>query len=428
MKFNFGQNDFSLQGEYIVPGDKSISHRIVIIASILNGVTIIKNLSDGEDVKHTINCMKLLGVDISGNFSDLKIVGKGLSHEFTNNNDIYLGNSGSSARMITGLLAGYDVINKISGDNSLNKRPMKRITEPLTKMGAKFLTAKDNNSMPLSIIGNSNLNDINYVMPVASAQVKSALLLAALRKNNITITETTKSRDHTELMLKYFDADIKMIDKNIILNGGKELVAKGEYIVPADPSAAAFLAVAATLIPHSKITIKDVNINPTRIGFYKILQKMGANIIFTNQRNIFNEDIADINVEYNANLTSVHVGIDYVPSMIDEYPILAIAAAHAKGTSRFDGLDELKFKESNRLVAIYEQLKQCGIEMQIGDNWLEIMGSSNITMPDNFETYQDHRIAMSLIILAAIQKKSVMLNNIDCISTSFPGFIDIFSV
>ena len=427
MKYKFTNANLVLKGEYQIPGDKSISHRIIIIASLLNGNTIIKNLSLGEDVSHTIKALKLLGVDISQKAGDIEIIGKGLEAEFCGGQKLYLGNSGSSARMLTGLLAPYNIITEINGDKSLNKRPMQRVLEPLSKMGVKFV-ATNTKTLPLTIIGNSNLSDIDYVMEIASAQVKSALLLAALRKNNITITEPKKSRNHTELMLRYFGADIEIREKYIILNGNKELYAKGEYIVPSDPSSAAFLAVAAILIPGSKIILKNININPTRIGLYIILQKMGAKISFTNQNEKFNEKIADINVEYSENLQSMNVGIDYVPSMIDEYPILAIAAAHAEGVSRFEGLDELKFKESNRLVAIYEQLQQCGIKMNIGDNWLEISGNrDNITMPKNLKTYGDHRIAMSLIILAASIKKDIILDDVSCINTSFPEFFRLFS-
>ena len=421
-KINSGIN-----GIIKVPADKSISHRSIIIPSISNGVTEVNNLLKSDDVLHTLKAFKELGVKIKNENGRIIIVGNGLNSLTKPKQNIYLGNSGTSARLLTGLLSSQTFISTIEGDKSLSSRPMQRIIDPLKLMGAEFnnLSSK----LPLTIVG-KKLKSTNLTIDIPSAQIKSGLILAALNtKGKTSIVETNVTRDHTENMLSSFDADIfieKKDSKKIIsINGQKEL--KSNNIdVPSDLSSSAFFIVAALINKGSKITMLNININPTRDGIIIALKKMGAKINLKNKRFLSGEIVADIDVE-SSNLVGCELDPEMAKLMIDEYPILSIAAAFAKGPSLFKGLAELKVKESDRLELIRLNLTKCGCECEVINNDLLIKPSKNYLPIDNkIRTDFDHRIAMSFVIMGS-KVDNLLIEDIESINTSFPNFIEIYN-
>lgn len=425
------QNNIALKGEIRVPGDKSISHRSLIFASLAIGKSTIKGILLGEDVLNTAAALRKMGAEINqlddGTF---EVYGVGYCGLSESGEVLDMGNSGTSTRLLAGLVSSYNFSTTFSGDASLSKRPMQRIFKPIKQIGAK-ITARQDNFLPFTVTGCNNAMPITYIMDVASAQVKSAILLAALNINGTTtIIEPEKCRDHTEIMMKYLGLDIKTQNygqngTKIEFNGMQEFQAT-DFNIPSDISSAAFMIVAALITKNSEILIKNVGINPLRSGIITTLQEMNGDISLLNQRQIGGEEVADILVK-SSQLKGTKIPASRAPSMIDEYPILSIAAAHASGTTQMDGLAELKVKESNRLLMIANNLKNCGVKVQIGDDNLVVEGG--ITQPKNpvqITTHMDHRIAMSFFVMGLSLENGVEIDNPEMINTSFPNFLEIF--
>ena len=416
-----------INGEPKIPGDKSISHRSIIIPSISNGICEIQNILQSEDVMHTLNAFKNMGVNIKKIESKIIINGKGLNSLIKPIKDIYLGNSGTSARLLTGLLASQNFYSRLTGDKSLSSRPMDRIAKPLSLMNAKITT--NNGKLPLDIQG-TELTNATINIDVPSAQIKSGLLFAALNtKGKTIIIENSITRDHTEVMLKAFNADISIkrekTKKIIEVNGKKELKSKN-INVPSDLSSSAFFIVAALINNNSKITLKNININPTRNGILMALKKMGAKITYKNKRKINSEEVCDINVE-SSNLNGCELDSNFAELMIDEYPILAVAASFANSPSIFKGLDELRVKESDRLELINKNLQRCGVNSLINNNDLIINPSKSYTINNHkILTSFDHRIAMSFAIMGS-KIGTLEIEESESINTSFPTFINEFN-
>lgn len=417
-----------LHGTLSISGDKSISHRALILGAISTGVTTIENLSNSADVQQAVKILKLLGVRIlyCSIKQQYKIFGSGLKSFINPFEPLYVANSGTAARLLIGLLASSNLNCIIYGDESLNKRPMQRIVKPLSLMGGQFTYQAFNGNLPLELRGNAYMVPITYELPIASAQIKSALMFAALNiKGCTTIIENITTRDHSELMFKSFKADIKIEQKNkqkiITICGEKELYATN-IKVPGDFSSAAFLIVGALLTPNSHITIKNVGINPTRTGLLAYLQKMGGDIKLYNHQKYNNEDTCDIEVK-SSKLKAIEILAEHNAIMIDEFPILAIAASLADGKTSFYGVEELKYKESNRLQAINEALQKCNVKCELENNNLHIWGTEPKNIVDTeINSYKDHRIAMSFLILALCSNKNIIVNDINMIDTSFKDF------
>jgi 3-phosphoshikimate 1-carboxyvinyltransferase len=424
------KTDIALSGEIIIAPDKSISHRSIIFASLANGKSKIYNLLEGEDVLKTINAMRLMGVDIVKKENYYEVNGSGIVGLLEPSDIIDMGNSGTSTRLLAGLVCPYNFTSFFTGDASLRKRPMGRVFEPIQKFGAQIISRK-NNLSPFAIIGNQDAMPIEYVMKMASAQVKSCILLASLAvKGTTTIIEPEKCRDHTEIMMKYLGLKITQENFNhgtkISYNGLQEFGGR-DFEIPNDISSSAFFMVGALLVKNSKILLKNIGVNPLRTGLIQTLQEMGGKIILKNIREIGGEKVADIEVEASS-LKAIDVPASRSASMIDEYPILAVACAFANGTSKLNGLAELKVKESNRLAMIADNLQNCGVEVKIGDDFLEIKGG--FSMPKNvveIKTAMDHRIAMSFLIMGLCLENGVKIDDDEMIKTSFPNFEKIIS-
>lgn len=422
-----------LKGEVIIPGDKSISHRALIISSLAQGKSKIKGILRADDVKNTAISMLKLGIEIEEEESgDLIVNGKGLEGFSEPGDILYMGNSGTGARLLTGALSTFPFNSFISGDASLRKRPMDRVLTPLKDMGANIISTSSR-TLPIAITASNNLKAIKYTLPVSSAQVKSAILLAGLNVDDKTVvTETSPSRDHTENLLKAFGANIKT---DSFIGGGKKttLIGKlgmkgGEIIVPGDFSSAAFLIGAALIVPKSEILIKNVCINPLRTGLLETLKEMNANITVINETISGKESIADILVKH-SELKETSVPALRAPSMIDEYPILAVIASFAKGKTTMSGLGELKVKESNRLDAIVKGLKACGVTLY-NDNEHTLIIEGKGEAPKGgalVETFFDHRIAMSFLVMGMASKEPIEIDDSTAIGTSFPQFINIMN-
>ncbi len=405
-----------------IPGDKSISHRSIIIPSISNGVCEINNLLKSDDVLHTLNAFKEMGVKIEENDDKVIVFGKGLNSLQKPKNEIYLGNSGTSARLLTGLLSSQNFDSILTGDNSLSKRPMKRISEPLSKMNAIINTS--NGCLPIIIKG-SKLIKNKFELKIPSAQIKSGILLASLNTEGETIIIENKiTRDHTEIMLKSFGAKIsidKIDNKKIIkIIGKKELNSKNIF-VPNDLSSSAFFIVSALINDNSHIKLENINNNPSRNGLILALNKMGAKIIISNERLSNNENVCDIEI-FTSNLNGCELGPEIADLMIDEYPILAVAASFANSPSIFKGLKELRVKESDRLKLILVNLQKCGVNCNVENDDLYIYPSKNYEIKSNkIQTDFDHRIAMAFAIMGT-KIGPLKINDSDSISTSFPNF------
>mgnify|MGYP001434829453 CR=1 FL=1 len=416
-----------INGTPKIPGDKSISHRSIIIPSVSNGVCEINNILKSDDVFHTLNAFKSMGVSIEENKNKIIIQGKGLNSLNEANGEIYLGNSGTSARLLTGLLSSQKFKSILTGDKSLSRRPMQRIADPLTKMNAKIYTT--NGSLPLTIEG-GNLRAINFDLKIPSAQIKSGLLLAALNtKGETNITENKITRDHTEIMLESFGAniEIKKIDnmKIIKIIGQKELV-NNNIDVPNDLSSSSFFIVSALINKNSKITLKNINNNPTRNGIILALKKMGGKIKLINNRRNNNENVCDIEV-ISSDLHGCELGPEFADLMIDEYPILSIAASFAKSPSVFRGLKELRVKESDRLKLILLNLQNCGVDCKSENDDLFIFPAKMYQIKNNLiQTDFDHRIAMAFCIMGT-KLGPLNIKDSDSINTSFPSFKNEFN-
>ena len=421
------QTKSGINGSVKIPGDKSISHRSIIIPSISSGICEISNILKSDDVLRTMHAFKEMGVEIKEESKKIIIYGKGLGSLKKPNKEIYLGNSGTSARLLTGLLSSQNFESVLTGDKSLSSRPMKRIINPLSEMGAEIIT--QNGKLPLHIKGKV-LNNCKIEIEIPSAQIKSGLILAALNTEGTSfINEKHITRDHTEIMLETFGADIET-KKNgnsseIIINGKKKLTPKN-IDVPADLSSSSFFIVAALINKNSNITLENININPTRNGFLIALEKMGANINIFNQKNRAGEIVADINVK-SSELNGCELDEQMAKLMIDEFPILSIAASQANSPSYFKGLDELRIKESDRLELINDNLNRCGYYSKIKDNDLFIDPTKNKQIINSaIRTDFDHRIAMSFAVLGSKIGK-LKINESDSINTSFPSFKEQFN-
>ncbi len=413
-----------MNGNANIPGDKSISHRSIIIPSISNGICEINNILKSEDVLHTINAFKDMGVKIKEKNRKIVVHGNGLNSLKKPSKEIYLGNSGTSARLLTGLLSSQKFDTVLAGDESLSKRPMKRISDPLSKMNARIQTT--NGNLPIKING-SELVPALFDLKIPSAQIKSGILLACLNiRGETNIIENRITRDHTETMLESFGANIEIEKKDnkklIKIFGEKELFSKN-IDVPNDLSSSAFFIVSALINENSKLSLKNINNNPTRNGLLLALKKMGANIELKNQRVNNNENVCDIEVS-TSTLNGCELGPEFADLMIDEYPILAIAASFANSPSIFKGLKELKVKESNRLKLILINLQSCGVNCKTENDDLYIYPSKKYDLITNkIQTDYDHRIAMAFAVMGT-KIGPLNIKDSDSIKTSFPNFIN----
>ena len=417
-----------LRGEISAPGDKSISHRCVILSSIAIGESRIEGLLGSTDVICTIEAMKSLGANISLNSNKCIINGIGIGSLIEPKKPLDFGNSGTAARLIMGLVSTHPIKSVFVGDASLSKRPMGRVIDPLTEFGTEFkLTSSE--FFPIVVNGAKLPIPISYETSVPSAQVKSAVLLAGLNTPGITsVIEKQKTRDHTERLLEIYGYQIDIIEekqKTKISITGQESLTSVNIVVPGDPSSAAYPVVAGLICKNSNVTVKNVLMNPTRDGIYKSLEEMGAKIDFTNKKFQAGEDVYDILVE-SSHLKAIDVPASRAPSMIDDYPVLAVAASIAEGTSIFRGLSELKVKESNRLLGIKHFLEVNGVNVAIKNDDLIIEGNpKGIKGGGIINTNLDHRIAMSSLILGLISDSPVSIDDTKTIDTSFPGFINL---
>ena len=415
-----------------MPGDKSISHRALILGALAVGRTRVHNLLEGDDVLRTAAALQALGASVERERAgawDIHGVGVGGLAEPAEVLD--LGNSGTGARLLMGVVATHPFTTFFSGDGSLRRRPMARVIEPLTLTGARFV-ARDGGRLPLAIVGAAAPMPITYTLPVPSAQVKSAALLAGLNApGETTVIEPIATRDHTENLLRHFGAaiDVAAIGtgaRRITLTGQPELTGT-DLTVPSDPSSAAFPVVAALIRPGSAITVEGVGVNPLRTGLYQTLAEMGARLTWIDERVAGGERVADIKVDA-SDLHGVEVPAERAPSMIDEYPVLAVAAAFAKGRTVMHGLGELRVKESDRLTAIAEGLRKCGVAVAVAGDTLTVDGKGSAPKGGaQIATRLDHRIAMAFLVLGGAARKPVRIDDGETMATSFPGFVKLLN-
>jgi len=409
----------NIRGRVSVPGDKSISHRALMLGAIAKGRTEITNLSSGKDVLATWNCLAQLGVKIEEKNNRVHVHGKGLHGLIPPEGILNAGNSGTTMRLLSGVLAGQFFESTITGDSSLKKRPMMRIIEPLTLMGAKI--ESDNGTAPLKIKG-GNLRGIEYKTTVSSAQVKSSLLLAGLYASGKTSAEEpSQSRDHTERMLPHFGVAVKKNNLKVEINGSVELMASS-INVPGDISSAAFFMAAASIVPGSRILIPGVGTNPTRRGIIDVLKKMGAKIKEENRREKNFEPTADITVE-SSQLRSIEISGALIPGIIDEIPILAVAATQAEGKTIIRDAEELRFKESDRIKAVAENLRRMGGEVEELEDGFIIPGPQKLKGAV-VESFGDHRIAIAFSIAGLAAAGETTIRGAECVEISFPGFFE----
>jgi len=413
-----------LRGNIVVPGDKSIAHRAVIFSAIAQGRSRILNLSAGDDNSRTVRAFRQMGVEIFRDGDALCVEGKGWDGLSAPTERIDCGNSGTTLRLLSGLLAGRPFHSELDGDSSLRQRPMKRVIDPLSKMGARIRSRQGDGLAPLEIDG-GGLRGIEYRMPIASAQVKSAIVLAALQAEGQTIVhEPQRSRDHTEVMLSGFGGKISVDGLTLAIAGRPALTGQSVRI-PGDISSAAFFLVAAAMIPGSDLTVRDVGCNPTRDGVVEVLKQMGASIELRNQRLEAGERVADIHVT-GAALKGVDVDAELVARTIDEYPILAVAAAVAQGVTTFSDVNELRFKESDRIAAMTEGLRALGVLVEERPDGMTIQGGNRLRS-GAVKSYADHRIAMSFAIAGLVSENGVEIDDAKCVDISFPSFFDLLA-
>jgi len=423
-----------LGGKISVPGDKSISHRALILSALAIGKSRITGLLEGEDVLATADALRAMGAKIEKKDDVWTVHGVGVGGLMQPANVLDMGNSGTSTRLLMGLIASHGISATFTGDASLSKRPMGRVIDPLSDMGADIQareTSDHKSCLPLTVRGLCPAIPIEYRLPVASAQVKSAILLAGLNTPGITrIVEPVLTRDHSETMLRGFGAELNVETdaegcRIISLTGEAELQPQ-KIKVPGDPSSAAFMVVAALIVPGSDIVIENVGINPTRAGLFEVLQDMGGDISFKRKRTVGGEPVADIHVRHSP-LTGIDVPAAIAPSMIDEFPVLFVAAAMASGTTTTRGLHELRVKESDRLSQMAKGLEALGVKLDEKDDGLTIEGSGGKPLPGArtkpvIETALDHRIAMSFAVAGLVTKSGLAIDDITPVQTSFPGF------
>ena len=412
-----------LKGSFELIGDKSISHRAVMFSSISKGHNKISNFLMGEDCLSTISCFRKMGVDIQIDGKDVYVKGNGLYGLKRPKEILDVGNSGTTIRLMMGILAGNKFDATLIGDNSIAKRPMKRVTDPLRLMGCNIEGKDDANYTPIKIYG-GDLKAIDYHMPVASAQVKSALILASLYANDTSfIYEKVKSRNHTEIMLKSFGADINVENLKISVNPVNELFSQDIY-VPGDISSAAFIIVSALITKGSEVIIKNVGLNETRTGIIDVVKNMNGNIEIINERLVGGELVGDLLVRYTKDLCATTIDKDIIPRLIDEIPVIAVLATQAEGITIIKDAQELKVKESNRIKSMVENLMILGADIEELEDGMIIKGKSKLN-GGKIKTFKDHRIAMAFSTLNLISDEKIKLDDEDCINVSFPGYFDL---
>ena len=410
----------NLHGELTVPGDKSISHRAVMFGSLAKGTTKITHFLEGADCLSTISCFRKMGIDIENNSGEILVHGKGL-HGLSAPVDILdVGNSGTTTRLISGILAGQNFVSELTGDDSIQSRPMKRIMTPLLSMGADIASIKGNNCVPLRIIGHP-LKAIHYDSPVASAQVKSCVLLAGMYSDGITsVTEPVLSRNHTEIMLNYFGARVTSEETTASIAPEPSLFAR-EITVPGDISSAAYFIAAGLLVPGSEILLKNVGINPTRDGLLRVCKDMGADITLLNV-NMEGEPTADLLVR-TSSLHGTTVGGEIIPTLIDEIPMIAVMAAFAEGTTVIKDAKELKVKESDRILVMAENLSRMGADITPTEDGMIIHGGKPLHGAE-IDSYLDHRVAMSFAVAGLLCDGPLSIKGGDCVKISYPEFYE----
>ena len=412
-----------LKGSFELIGDKSISHRAIMFSSISKGKNKISNFLMGEDCLSTVNCFRKMGVDIEINNNEVYVTGRGLRGLNSPLGILDVGNSGTTIRLMMGILAGQNFNTTIIGDESIAKRPMKRVTDPLREMGA-IINGKDNGNLTPITIQGGNLTHIDYNMPVSSAQVKSALILASLYGDDTSyIHEKSKSRNHTEIMLKSFGADIEVDNLDIKINPVEELFNRDIY-VPGDISSAAFIIVGALICKNSEVLIKNVGLNDTRVGIIEVIKKMNGNIEIIEEHEICGEKVGDILVRYSPNLIGTTIDKDLIPRLIDEIPIIAVLATQAEGDTIIKDAAELKVKESNRIKSVVDNLNLIGANVIELEDGMIIKGKVPL-QGGKIQTFNDHRIAMSFSIANLISNQQVILDSDKCIDISFPGYYNL---
>jgi 3-phosphoshikimate 1-carboxyvinyltransferase len=423
-----GFNKNTLKGEVVVPGDKSMSQRALIIGLISIGKTTIRGILDSEDVYFTMKAIECLGakVSIDNDNKYISVLGVGIGNLVSPKKPIYMGNSGTGTRLLIGVVSGSNATVTFYGDKSLSKRPMDRIIEPLTKMGASFIFSEDK-KLPITVIGARKKGitmPIKYKIPVASAQIKSALILCALSaRGTTTVQEPYKSRSYTEDMLKKCGVDICSKNNKKLINtvrvNGLQYLKSFNFTISGDPSSSAFIVIACLITKGSKVTVKNILKDSMRLNIFKVLKKMGAKVILEKK----SSNLCDIKAEY-SELKNIKLKKSDVTSLIDEFPILSIAAACGKGKMIMQGLGELRYKESDRFKAISEGLKKCGIEVNTYKDDMEITGSKKITGDAKIVANNDHRIAMSFNILNLVARKPIRIVGNKSINSSFPNFFE----
>ncbi len=410
-----------LDGVIEVPGDKSVSHRAVILGSMANGVTNVDNFLNGEDCMRTIRTFRALGVKIDHDHTSLIIHGKGVSGLQEPVIPLYFGNSGTTARLMLGVLAGLPFFSTVYGDTFLTKRPMDRVIDPLTDMGAIFDGREQGSMLPLSVKGGV-LKGIDYTMPVKSAQVKSAILFAGLyAEGQTTVTEKTMTRNHTEQMMQAFGADIHIDGlKTIVTNKGNLTAA--DVHVPGDISSAAFFLAAGAIVPDSTLTLKNVGLNDTRTGMIDVLQEMGADLQIHNKKTVSGEACGDITIKQTGLKGTVIEG-EIIPRLIDEIPVIALIATQAEGTTIIRNAEELRVKETDRIAAVADNLSRLGADIKTTEDGMVIRGKTPLH-GGKTASYSDHRIAMTNAIASLITKEAILLDDASSIAISYPSFFE----
>ncbi|MEM9014645.1 MAG: 3-phosphoshikimate 1-carboxyvinyltransferase [Pseudomonadota bacterium] len=424
--FAFRPMETALSGAIFAPGDKSISHRALILAAMAEGESRISGLLDGDDVFRTAVAMRALGADVERDARDWIVTGAKWRNP---DRPLYFGNAGTGVRLVMGATAGAGIAASFDGDGSLRRRPMDRILDPLRQMGMEAQSG--DGFLPVRMNAGMTFRAIDYTLPKPSAQIKSAIILAALGGEGTTVVrEPVPCRDHTERMIPAFGGEIEieaveMSARRILVRGGQSLTAC-DLAVPGDPSSAAFAIAAALISPGSDLVVRNVMLNPSRTGFLSVLREMGAALSIENKKESGGETVGDVRVRH-ANLCGVTVPAERAPSMIDEYPILSVVAAFAEGETRMEGLSELRIKESDRIAAIEAGLRANGVDVESGPDWLSVRGGG-VPGGGRVMTHHDHRIAMSFLILGLGAEKPVSVDDISMIATSYPGFFSDFEM
>ena len=413
-----------LKGEMTVPGDKSVSHRSIMLGSLAEGTTRIRHFLKGEDCLRTIDCFRKMGISIREENGEVFVEGKGLDGLNPPGEDLYVGNSGTTMRLMAGILAGQTFESVLDGDASIRQRPMKRVITPLTDMHAKIRSLDRQDYAPLAI-SPSALRGIRYASPVASAQVKSCILLAGLYADSaVTVTEPALSRDHTERMLRAFGAEVET-GQNAVAVKPRPVLRGTDIEIPGDISSAAYFIAAASIVPGSEILLRGTGINPTRDGILRIAGRMGADITFHNRRETGGEPVADILVRYSS-LKGVDISGDIIPALIDELPVIAVMAAFAQGRTRIADAAELKVKESDRIAVMTENLRKMGVDVVPTEDGMIIEGGKPLKGAV-IDTRLDHRVAMSFAVASLAAEGKTGLNGAECVNISYPGFYETLS-